>query len=138
MWVALWWLWLLLAGEWNRDEWIAATGAATVAATLGEIARTRAGVRLRIPWRRVSAVLRVPHMVVVDFALVMWALVRRREGVFHTYEPPATGDDPQSVGIRTWVSLVANVSPNAYVVDINARHAVLHDLVPFRKSEEPL
>ena len=42
-WVVLWWLWVLLAGEWNRAEWIAAAGAATIAATLGEIARTRAG-----------------------------------------------------------------------------------------------
>jgi hypothetical protein len=138
MWVALWWLWMLLAGEWNRDEWIAATGAATVAATLGEIARTRAGLRLRIPWRRLSAVLRVPHMVLVDFGLVLWALPHRREGVFRTYEPPATGDDSASVGLRTWASLIANLSPNAYVVDINAKHVVLHDLVPFRKSEEPL
>jgi hypothetical protein len=138
MWVALWWLWLLLAGEWNRDEWIAATAAATVAATLGELARTRTGVRVRIPLRRATAVLSVPHRVVVDFALVMWALARRREGVFRTVEPPAKGRDARSVGTRVWAGFVANLSPNAYVVELDAERAVLHDLVPFRKSEEPL
>jgi hypothetical protein len=137
-WIALWWLWMLLVGEWNRDEWIAAGCAATVAATLGEIARTSAGVRAPVPWRLMRPILGVPHVVLVDFALVMWALVHRREGVFRTYPPPRKGRDATSVGIRTWLSFVANISPNAYVVDIDPERAVLHDLVPFRKSEEPL
>jgi hypothetical protein len=138
MWVALWWLWLLLAGEWNRDAWIAAAAAATVAATLAELGRTRAGVRVRIPLRRLPAVLSVPHIVLVDFALVMWALAHRREGVFHAVDPPARGRDPRSLGMRVWAGFVANLSPNAYVVHLDSERAVLHDLVPFRKSEEPL
>jgi hypothetical protein len=138
-WVTFWWLWMLLVGEWNRDEWIAAACTATVAATLTEVVRTRAGVRAPVPVRRlVRPLLSVPSIVLVDFALVMWALVHRREGVFRTYEPPRKGRDPTSVGVRTWFSFVANISPNAYVVDIDAERAVLHDLVPFRKSEEPL
>jgi hypothetical protein len=33
----------------------------------------------------------------------------------------------------------ANFSPNAYVVDVDphAHTVVLHDLVPYRRSEEP-
>jgi hypothetical protein len=36
--------------------------------------------------------------------------------------------------------LVANFSPNAYVIDIDRQQnlVLLHDLVPFRKSEEPV
>ena len=39
--VVLWFGWILLAGEWNLDEWIAATGAATVAATVGRRSANR-------------------------------------------------------------------------------------------------
>ena len=35
-WLALFWLWFLLVGEWNRQELVAAALAATIAATLAE------------------------------------------------------------------------------------------------------
>ena len=54
MWLALFWLWLLLVREWNRQEWIAAASAATVAATIGEIARMRADVHPRVPLRWIA------------------------------------------------------------------------------------
>jgi hypothetical protein len=144
-WLALFWLWLLMAGEWNRQEWIAAASAATVAATIGEIARTRAGVRVRIPLRWVARAWSVPHMVVVDFGILVWALLAslaRREvvrGSFRSHEFAVRGDDAVSTGVRAWAGLVANYSPNAYVVDLDAERglALFHDLVPFRKSEEP-
>jgi hypothetical protein len=125
MWVALWWLWMLLVGEWNRDEWVAAAIAATVAATLGEMARARAGVALRLPALRL--LWSVPHTVVADFGLLMWALGRRKEGVFRS-RPAA----------NTWTAYVANISPNAYVVEMDDEQVLLHDLVPWRPSEEPL
>ena len=144
-WVALWWLWMLLAGEWNHYEWIAAAGAATVAATIGEVARTRADVSAHVPSRWLARGWTALLMVVVDFAILVWALVKsalRREvvrGSFRAHEFPAGGDDAESVGMRTWVNLLANYSPNAYVVDIDQERqlVLLHDLVPFRKSEEP-
>jgi hypothetical protein len=144
-WVALFWLWLLLAGEWNRQEWIAAASAATVAATVGEIARTRAGVNARVPLRWIGKAWTVPVMVFVDFGILVWALcvslVRREvvRGTFRSHEFPAGGDDPTSVGVRAWAALAAMYSPNAYVVEIEPERglALLHDLVPFRKSEEP-
>ena len=125
LWIALWWAWVLLAGEWNRDEWIAASIAATIAATIGEAARSRAGVELTVP--RLGVLWKVPYAVVSDFAVLMWALPRRRQGSFH--ERPAAG---------AWPAFVANLSPNAYVVDMDDDHVVLHELVPRRTSEEPL
>jgi multisubunit Na+/H+ antiporter MnhE subunit len=144
-WVALFWLWLLLAGEWNRQEWIAAASAAAVAATVGEVARTRTGVHPRVPWGRLAEVRTVPLMVVVDFGIVVWALavsLLRREivrGAFRSHDFPAGGDDPHSAAVRTWVGLLATYSPNAYVVDLEPERglSLVHDLVPYRPSEHP-
>jgi hypothetical protein len=144
--VVLWWLWILLAGEWNRYEWVAATAAAAIAAAVGELARARAGVGVRIPLRWLARSWLVLPTVVVDFAIVMWVLVRslvRREvvrGVFRTRPVPAAGGDATAIGIRAWATVLSDYSPNAYVVDIDHRQGrvLLHDLVPYRKSEEPI
>lgn len=143
--VVLWFGWILLAGEWNHYQWIAASGAAAVAATVGEIARTRSGVAARVPlaWLRrgYSAFLQV----FVDFGIVLWVLARsalRREtvhGAFHSHESDMTGDGPAAVGVRAWRTLLADYSPNAYVVDVDRDTGLvlLHELVPRRSSEEP-
>ena len=111
-WLALFWLWMLLVGEWNRQEWIAAAGTASVAATIGEIARTRAGVHPRVPLRWIARSWTTPAMVVVDFGIVMWALLAtavRREvvrGVFRSHDFPAGGADPESATVRDRKSVV--------------------------------
>lgn len=144
-WIALFWLWLLLVGEWDGTEWIAAACAATVAAALGDLARRRARTQVHVPLGWIAKAWNVPLMVVADFGIVVWALVRsavRREvvrGTFRSHEFPAGGGDAVSEGVRAWVALAATFSPNAYVVEIEqARRLVLvHDLVPFRESEKP-
>lgn len=134
-WLALFWLWMLLVGEWNHIEWIAGASAATVAATVAEIARSRVGAGVRVPPGWVAKAWTVPAMIVVDFGIVMWALVRRRRGGFRERPSPATG----TAGIRAWANLTANYSPNSFVVDLDPETGtvLVHDLVPFRKSEEP-
>jgi multisubunit Na+/H+ antiporter MnhE subunit len=144
-WLALFWLWMLLVGEWNHQEWIAAASAATIAATTGEVARRRAAVHARVPLQWIARAWSVPHMIVVDFAIVMWALavsaVRRDvvRGAFRAHDFPAGGDDAVSQGIRTWVAVAATYSPNAYVVELDPERqlALVHDLVPHRPSESP-
>ena len=87
----------------------------------------------------------MPLIVVVDFGIVVWALVAslaRREvvrGAFRAHDFPAGGDDPESAAVRAWVSVAATFSPNAYVVDLDPDHdlSLVHDLVPFRASEKP-
>jgi hypothetical protein len=145
LWLALFWLWMLLAGDWNRIEWIAAACAATVAATLAELARSSAGVRYRVPVAQVAASATVPLMVVVDLGIVLWALGRsllRRQvvrGSFRARDFEAGGDDPGGASLRAWTVIAATYSPNAYVVDIDRERnlVLLHDLVPYRRSEEP-
>jgi hypothetical protein len=142
-WVALWWLWLLLAGEWNRDEWIAAAISASIATALTEVACRRAGVRAHVPPGVVARSWSALPTVFLDFGILMWALVRgvlRREvprGVFRRRASPARGHDPTAVGARAWVTIAAGLSPNAYVVELDSEHVLLHDLVPFRPSEQP-
>ncbi|HZS31267.1 MAG TPA: hypothetical protein VFA37_08425 [Gaiellaceae bacterium] len=143
-WIALFWLWFLLAGEWNRGEVVAAAIAATIAASLAELARTRTGFAGLPPRRALGDLPRLLAMVVVDFGIVVWALlasVARREivrGSFRSRELDRR-EDATGAGSRGWVALAASYSPNAYVVDIEPESAavLLHDLVPNRRSEGP-
>lgn len=134
--LTLWWLWQLLAGEWSRDEWIAGAGAAAIAATLGEIVRSRAHAGAAMP----SAILRsVPSavaMVFVDFALILRGLATRSEGVFLTNETAVARPERQ----RAWAEYIATLSPNAYVLEIDpeTRRALTHHLVPLQKSQDPV
>jgi hypothetical protein len=140
-WIALFWLWLLVAGEWNRVELVAAACAATLGASIAESVRALTGVKVQIPLRDIASAWTVPLMVLVDFGIVVGALLRsglRRERVGGRFV--ARDFDPGSgFGSRAWRTYAATVSPNAYVVDADEELKVvlLHDLVPYRKSEEP-
>ena len=140
-WLALFWLWMLLAGDWSHTELVAAAAAATLAATIGEVARSRAAVRAGFPHAWIAKAWSVPAMVFVDFAILMWALVRsafRREVVRGEFvRRPFRVDD---AGVPAWVGLAATYSPNAYVVgfDTDRETALVHDLVRNRSSESPV
>ena len=54
-WIALFWLWMLVAGDWNLIEWVAAASAAAVGATIAEVARSAAE-RWCAGWSVISAV----------------------------------------------------------------------------------
>ena len=144
-WIALFWLWFLLVGEWNVQELVAAAIAATIAATVAEFARARTGFSARVPWRALADLPQALGMVVVDFGIVTWALVssvaRRRvvRGRLVARELEGGAGAAEGVGPRAWTVLVACYSPNAYVVDVDpGSHTVLfHDLVPNRRSETP-
>jgi hypothetical protein len=140
-WIALFWLWLLLAGEWNRVELVAAACAATLGAFIAEGVRAFTGVKARIPLRDIASAWTVPVIVLVDFGIVVAALLKSavRGEVVRGRFVARDFDPGSSFGSRAWRAYVATMSPNAYVVDADAEHEVvlLHDLVPHRKSEEP-
>jgi len=85
-------------------------------------------------------------MVVVDFGIVTWALLvsvaRRRvvRGEFVSREPTHGSWTTRGAGPRAWTVLVATYSPNAYVVDLDpdAGRVLLHDLIPYHRSESPV
>ena len=131
-WIACWWTFLLLTGDWNRIEWIGAACVATVAATLAELLRTLGGLDLRL---RTERLLRLPSALVqvpVDFWRLVLALPRRTPGTYVARAP-----DPNAVGAEAETIVIAGFSPNAYVVDLEPDAVLLHDLVPARDSERP-
>jgi hypothetical protein len=144
--VAFFWLWMLMVGDWNRIEWIAGACAAAVAATIAELLRRAAGTQLRVSFGVLRASALVLPMVVVDFGILVVALARsiaarrvvRGRYLTRAFDPgPKT--TPDGAPRRAWTVLAAGYSPNAYVVDIDVegRTVLLHDLVPYRRSEEP-
>jgi multisubunit Na+/H+ antiporter MnhE subunit len=143
-WIALFWLWLVYQGEWNRIQWVAAACAATLGATLATVLAARGLLRFRVPLRAVLDAKNVPLQIVIDFGIVSLALARRllgtkTRGAFVVRSSASGGDDPRAVGDRACRAVLATLSPNAYVVDMNAEsHEVLvHDLVVHRPSESP-
>jgi hypothetical protein len=103
--------------------------------------RAVTGAKVRIGVRDLATAWMVPAIVFVDFGIVTFALLRsalRRERVGGRFvvrdlDPALTGSS------RAWRMYFANITPNALVVDVDdeQRVVLLHDLVPFRKSEEP-
>lgn len=144
-WLALFWLWFLLVGEWNRQELVAAAAAATIAASLAELARVRTGFHGRLPSRAVADVPQALGMVVVEFGIVAWALLasvaRRRvvRGELVSRRLERGTDAARGVGPRAWTALASSYSPNAYVIDVEPESCtvLLHDLVRHRGSEKP-
>ena len=131
--VALWWLWQLLSGEWSHYEWIAAAGGAVVAAVLAEVAVSRTNGRARFPLAILRAAPQAFAMVFADFATVMVALPRRQRGVVRRTKFRYPDDEPH----RTWAAIVGDWSPNAYVIDIADGESTTHHLVRRDASQRP-
>ena len=144
-WLALFWLWFALVGEWNDQELAAAAIAATIAASLAELARTRTGFSARIPLRGLADLPQAFGMVFVDFGILTWVLLasvaRRRvvrgRLVSRTFDGGAAA--ATGVGPRAWAVLLACYSPNAYPIDVDpeTNTVLLHDVVPYSASERP-
>ncbi|HEX5174360.1 MAG TPA: hypothetical protein VFV91_09490 [Gaiellaceae bacterium] len=136
-WLAFSGLWLLLVGRWNREQVVAAAIAGAVAGAAAEFGRSRTGFSAPLPLCVLAAAPSALGMVVVDFGILAWALLaslgRRRIVRGQIVERKLPRE-------RTWTVLFATLSPNAYVVDLDLRRSrvLLHDLVPYRKSESPL
>ncbi len=145
--VPLFWLWMLLVGEWDHEEWIAGATAAAIAAAVAEGCRRVARVEARPTLERLAKLPMALAMVLVDFGVLAWLALSplwRRERVRGRFihrglSVDAAGGSTLSVGRRALTILIAGYSPNAYVVDIDGAEGkvVLHDLKTLRKSEEP-
>ena len=148
----LWWLgcfglWLALVADWSRVNALAGACAAAVAATVAEYARAAARQDVRVSGTTLRAAGGVPVAVVVDFGILMLALVRsasRRQvarGEYVSREiDPGPKTTPAGRARRAWLALLSGYSPNSYLVDVDPETgtALLHDLVPRRGSEEPV
>jgi hypothetical protein len=131
--VPLWWLWQLISGEWSRYEWIGGALAAAGAAVLAELAVSRTEGRAVVPPAILRGVPSALGMVFVDFAIVLGALVRRREGVLRESRFQHPDDEPH----RVWAAIAGDWSPNAYVIDIGNGRTLTHHLVEREPSQRP-
>jgi multisubunit Na+/H+ antiporter MnhE subunit len=145
-WLAFFWLWLLLAGDWNRIEVIGAACGAAVGATVAELVRACARQPLVVPVERLRSSAALVPIVFADFGIVVWVLVRslaRRRiarGAFITRPfDPGAKTTRGGQAHRAWTIWLAGFSPNAYVIDIDEERetVLLHDLSASRRSEEP-
>ncbi|HET8528499.1 MAG TPA: hypothetical protein VFL60_06275 [Gaiellaceae bacterium] len=132
--VVLWWLWQALVGTWDHYDWLFAAAGALVAGAIGELAATRTKGRAPLPLAILASAPSALGMVVVDFGLVMYALVRRRRGVVRE----TRFDHPDTFAFRAWATLVADWSPNAFVIDVGDGKSVTHHLVPDDRSQSPV
>ena len=141
----LFWLWMLLVGAWDLIDAVAGICIAAVAGALAETARSAARVDVGVSWERLRAGALAPLVVFADFGILTYALARSLLGrsVRGRYiaRPVDPGPKTTAAGSarRAWTVLLAGYSPNAYVVDIDVdeRLVLVHDLVPWRRSEEP-
>lgn len=145
-WLGCFWLWTLAVGAWDIGSVVAGAVVAAVAATIAEAARLAAHVRPRAPLERFRAAAAIPAQVPADFCLLTYALAAsllRRRVVRGRYiardfaaGPKTT---PEGAAHRAWTVLLSGYSPNAYVVDIDPEEqtVLVHDLVPWRRSEHP-
>ncbi|MGH7170000.1 MAG: Na+/H+ antiporter subunit E [Gemmataceae bacterium] len=137
-WLAFLPLYLLLAASLDGQELVAGVVLSGVAA-LAVTATRRAGqLHFQPRWRWLYHFRRLPGKVLVDCGVVGAALARallRREqieGTFRTIPFDLGGEDAESAARRALVTAGACLTPNTYVVAIDAERGQLlvHQLVP--------
>jgi len=104
-----------------------------IAAVLAELAVARTDGRAPLPAAVLKGVPSALGMVLVDFAIVMAALIRRRPGVTRQ----TTFGHPDAERFRAWAAIVGDWSPNAYMVDITDGVTTSHHLVEHEPSQRP-
>ena len=143
LWIA-WWLvlmgaWLLLTSTTDPVEMIAGAVAAAIAATVAELVRIQDLQAMRVRPRWLPRAARLPRLIITDTWMVMAALVQRilfRRSVRGKFLAlpfdPGDDDDPYAAGRRALITAAISVTPNTYVVGIDAdRNLILvHQLVP--------
>lgn len=123
-------LWLLVVGTVAQEELIAAAAAAAVGATAGHVARRLGVLRVRLDANLAARLWRPLLRVLPEFVEVLWALGRRRGGVFRTLEFPTGGERRGDYGRRAFVGYAGSLAPARLVVDVDAESGtvLVHDL----------
>jgi hypothetical protein len=145
--LGLWWLalfgwWVVLVGTNAGLELIAAACASLLAALLALGLRRLGLLPFRFEGRWLAKTLKVPWRIVVELAIVFWALglhlagVRRVTSRYRAFSFPAGGDDPTSAGRRALAVEADGLSPNTLPVDVDRERGVAlrHELDPRHSS----
>jgi multisubunit Na+/H+ antiporter MnhE subunit len=128
-WAACYVLWLALTDTVAGTELVTGVAASALAAGTASLVygRDRAPMRWRAAWLRDVA--RLPWRIVVDTTLVTLALFRRTRGRFVTVDAGLPRTEDEARGFMTFGTLLGSIAPNRYVIDVDDRKAVVHELV---------
>jgi hypothetical protein len=126
-------LWEVLVGTRQTTEVVAGLLAALLGAVLVELLRSLGLLRYAVDAHLLARVWRVPVNVVFDFCVVTWVLVRslaRRQRVRGEWVRVPFPTEGGSVGRwqRAFGGVAGNTFPNAIVVDLDGKEALLHAL----------
>jgi multisubunit Na+/H+ antiporter MnhE subunit len=136
-WVLLMSLWVAVDDSFASDELLAGAGAAALAALAAAVVSRQAGTRYRIKAAWLPRAFALPGQVVRDtvavFAVLGRAVVtgQRPRGAYREI-PVRSGDDtPLGVTRRVLLTGARSLTPNAFVVDIDADRDVMlvHEVV---------
>ncbi len=130
-------LWVALDDSFAIDELLVGAGAAAIAALIAQAACRRAGLRFRLRAGWLLPALQLPWQVVVDTVTVyraLWRKLTRGEdppGGFAEVRVEPGEDGPAGILRRTLIIGGRSFTPNAFVLGIDAEHAVMvvHQLV---------
>ncbi|HTU20026.1 MAG TPA: Na+/H+ antiporter subunit E [Gemmataceae bacterium] len=137
-WLAFLLLYPLLAGSLSWQELVAGA-VLSGAAALAVIATRRAGqLHFQPRWRWLGHFRRLPGRLVMDCVIVGAALARallrrqKREGTFRSIPFDPGSDDAESAARRALAIAGACLTPNSYVVAVDAEKGqlLMHQLVP--------
>jgi|SRR3954452_3112719 len=133
--VALEVVWAVLVGTTQSTELIVGLGVAAIGAAFAELLRSLGLFGFRVDPSLLAKAWRLPFIVVFDFGVVTWALVRalsrgsRVRGEW-VRVPFAMKGGPTGRWQRAFGVATANGAPNALVVDYGDDDALLHALNP--------
>jgi len=136
-WVLLMSFWVATDDSVELDELLAGAAAAALGATLAEVARHQAGLRLRVRPRWLVPAVRLPGQVIRDTIVVFVALWRR---LARGEEPPSGfvaepvsygGDGDEQAARRFLLVAGRSVAPNTFVLGLDRERDVMivHRLV---------
>jgi hypothetical protein len=142
--VALFGLWRLLVGGSTLELDVAGLVIAAPAAAATRLVWVSSGLGGAPGLLRLAAAWTVPGMIVVDFGVLAWLLMRdlargrRPHGSFRV-RPVSGRTGELSAGTAAWITVAASISPNAMVVDVDRRRGevLLHDMLVLEASESP-
>ena len=145
---AVWWLvafacWWAFVGEWALDELFWGVGLSALAAVAGVLVTAHGLMDGRSIGRSLRTLPSVARTVVLDFGEISVILARAirdgRRATVGTFVRRPAQVAPHSPAVRSWMTVAATVSPNAYVIDVDPERGevLMHDLSPRRSSERP-
>jgi hypothetical protein len=128
-------LWAVLVGTTQSTELLAGLGAAAVGALFAEALRSQELLVVVPDVRLAAKAWKLPWLVLFDFALVTWVLLRslargrRVRGSWVTV-PFRIDAGPKGRWQRTFAVATSNGAANAIVVDLSDGQAEMHALAP--------